>query len=78
VQEHRGDILFTHQGLSGSGILDPFQEYQSGRRIEAPFVPEDKRAVLEEWIIIGRDKMEGKAYCLGWQICHIQCLSLPG
>jgi predicted Rossmann fold flavoprotein len=51
VQEHRGDVLFTHQGLSGPGILDLSRNIRAGDVLKLSFVPEDKRVALEEWLI---------------------------
>lgn len=51
VGEHRGDVLFTHKGLSGPGILDLSRNIRAGDVLKLSFVPEDKREALEEWLI---------------------------
>jgi len=51
IREHRGDILFTHQGLSGPGILDLSRYIRAGDVLKISFVPEDKREALEEWLV---------------------------
>lgn len=51
IREHQGDILFTHEGLSGPGILDSSRYIRAGDIVKLSFVPEDKRKALEEWLI---------------------------
>jgi predicted Rossmann fold flavoprotein len=51
IREHRGDILFTHQGLSGPGILDQSRYIRAGDVLKLSFVPEDKREALEKWLV---------------------------
>lgn len=38
IAEHTGDVLFTHLGLSGPGILDASREIQAGDEIMLSFV----------------------------------------
>ena len=59
IIEHRGDILFTHEGLSGPGILDLSRYIRAGDILKLSFVPDDKRKALEEWLI-DRARLDGK------------------
>ncbi|MGB5101583.1 MAG: NAD(P)/FAD-dependent oxidoreductase [Methanothrix sp.] len=59
IIEHRGDILFTHEGLSGPGILDLSRYIRAGDTLKLSFVPDDKRKALEEWLI-DRARLDGK------------------
>ncbi len=51
IREHRGDILFTHEGLSGPGILDLSRYIWAGDTIKLSFVPDGNREALEEWLV---------------------------
>lgn len=51
INEHRGDILFTHDGLSGPGILDQSRFIRAGDMIKLSFVPEEQKAALEKWLM---------------------------
>jgi predicted Rossmann fold flavoprotein len=51
IREHQGDILFTHEGLSGPGILDSSRYIRAGDTLKLSFVPENKRKALEEWLL---------------------------
>jgi hypothetical protein len=51
IREHRGDILFTHEGLSGPGILDLSRHIRAEDILKLSFVPDDKRKALEEWLL---------------------------
>ncbi len=51
IREHRGDILFTHEGLSGPGILDLSRYIRAGDIVKLSFVPGEKREALEEWLV---------------------------
>jgi hypothetical protein len=51
IKEYRGDILFTHDGLSGPGILDLSRYIRAEDVIKLSFVPEDRREALEEWLV---------------------------
>ena len=51
IKEHRGDILFTHDGLSGPGILDLSRSIRSGDMIKISFIPEGRREELEKWLV---------------------------
>ena len=51
IREHRGDILFTHRGLSGPGILDLSRYIGAGDVLKLSFVPEDKKEALEGWLV---------------------------
>ncbi len=51
IKEHRGDILFTHDGLSGPGILDLSRYIRAGDLIKISFIPEERREELEKWLV---------------------------
>lgn len=51
INEHRGDILFTHDGLSGPGILDQSRSVRAGDIIKLSFVPEEQKAAMEKWLM---------------------------
>ena len=51
IKEHRGDILFTHDGLSGPGILDLSRYIRAEDLIKISFVPEANRDALERWLV---------------------------
>ncbi|MGZ4928693.1 MAG: NAD(P)/FAD-dependent oxidoreductase [Halobacteriota archaeon] len=51
IKKHRGDILFTHDGLSGPGILDISRYVKAEDVIKLSFVPENRREALEEWLM---------------------------
>jgi predicted Rossmann fold flavoprotein len=51
IREGQGDILFTHQGLSGPGILDLSRFIRAGDTLKISFVPEERRQDLEEWLL---------------------------
>jgi predicted Rossmann fold flavoprotein len=51
IREHRGDLLFTHEGLSGPGILDLSRYIRAGDILKLSFVLEDKREALDKWLI---------------------------
>jgi predicted Rossmann fold flavoprotein len=51
IKEHRGDILFTHDGLSGPGILDLSRYIRAGDMIKISFLPEERREELEKWLM---------------------------
>jgi hypothetical protein len=51
IRVHQGDILFTHEGLSGPGILDSSRYIRAGDILKLSFVPDDKRKALEEWLV---------------------------
>lgn len=51
IKEHRGDILFTHDGLSGPGILDLSRYIRAEDMIRISFIPEERREELERWLV---------------------------
>ena len=51
IKEYRGDILFTHDGLSGPGILDLSRYIRAEDVIKLSFVSEHRREALEEWLV---------------------------
>jgi len=63
IGEHQGDILFTHEGLSGPGILDSSRYVRAGDIVKLSFVPDDRRNALEEWLI-DKARGEGKSSLL--------------
>jgi len=58
IRVHQGDILFTHAGLSGPGILDLSRYIRAGDILKLSFVPDDKRMGLEE-LLVNRARQEG-------------------
>jgi predicted Rossmann fold flavoprotein len=57
VKEHRGDVLFTHEGLSGPGVLDISRYIQPGDALRVSFV-RAKKEDLERWLL-DRSKEDG-------------------
>jgi len=51
IREGQGDILFTHQGLSGPGILDLSRFIRAGDTLKISFVPTERRQDLDEWLL---------------------------
>ena len=51
IKEHLGDILFTHDGLSGPGILDLSRYIRAEDMIRISFIPEERREELERWLV---------------------------
>jgi len=51
IKEFRGDVLFTHQGLSGPGILDLSRHIRANDTLKLSFVQGKSRAELEEWLL---------------------------
>ncbi len=51
IRELHGDILFTHEGLSGPGILDSSRYVRAGDILKLSFVQDDKRTALEKWLL---------------------------
>ncbi len=56
VKEHRGDVLFTHQGLSGPGILDLSRSIRAGDVLRISLAGEKRREDLERWLRDGSQK----------------------
>jgi predicted Rossmann fold flavoprotein len=50
VKEHHGDVLFTHEGLSGPGILDLSRHIRTGDVLRVSFVGGKKRVDLDRWL----------------------------
>ncbi len=50
-RDHRGDILFTHEGLSGPGILDLSREARVGDTLKVSFARGRKRGEMEAWLL---------------------------
>ena len=50
IRDQRGDILFTHQGLSGPGILDLSRYIRPADTLKLSFVPTEKRDEVEKWL----------------------------
>jgi len=50
IRDQRGDILFTHQGLSGPGILDLSRYIKPQDTLKLSFVPTEKRDEVEKWL----------------------------
>lgn len=51
IKEVRGDVLFTHRGLSGPGILDLSRFIQAGDTIKLSFTPASERSKLEKRLL---------------------------
>jgi hypothetical protein len=51
TREGQGDILLTHEGLSGPAILDLSRYIQPEDILKLSFVPKEKRADLEGWFL---------------------------
>jgi predicted Rossmann fold flavoprotein len=75
IRVHRGDILFTHEGLSGPGILDLSRYIRAGDVLKLSFVPDDKRKALEEWLV-DRARQDGKRSLLS-VLADLSHLELP-
>lgn len=50
-REMQGDVLFTHEGLSGPAILDLSRYIRPGDVLELSFVPKDRRQELDRWML---------------------------
>jgi predicted Rossmann fold flavoprotein len=51
IKSTQGDILFTHKGLSGPGILDLSRDIRAGDTLKLAFLKADRRKDLEEWLL---------------------------
>lgn len=58
IKGQRGDVLFTHEGLSGPGILDLSRHIKAGDILKLSFVQAKKREELEE-LLLDRAKANG-------------------
>jgi predicted Rossmann fold flavoprotein len=50
IGKMQGDILFTHQGLSGPAVLDLSRGVRPGDILKLSFVPVEEREALDEWL----------------------------
>ncbi len=50
IGKMQGDILFTHQGLSGPAVLDLSRRVRPGDILKLSFVPVEERGALDEWL----------------------------
>jgi predicted Rossmann fold flavoprotein len=50
IKDQRGDVLFTHQGLSGPGILDLSRYIRPKDTLKLSFMPRKKKGELEKWL----------------------------
>jgi predicted Rossmann fold flavoprotein len=50
MKEHHGDVLFTHDGLSGPGILDFSRDIRAGDVLKISFVGTRKKEEIERWL----------------------------
>lgn len=50
IRAVKGDILFTHQGLSGPAVLDLSRHIRAGDVLKLSFVATEKRGALDEWL----------------------------
>ncbi|VVB71443.1 HI0933-like protein [uncultured archaeon] len=51
IMEKKGDVLITHQGLSGPGILDLSRYIRPGDTLKLSLLPEDMRSSMHEWLM---------------------------
>ncbi len=51
IEKRQGDVLFTHQGLSGPGILDLSRHILAGDILKLSFIPAKNREDLEAWLL---------------------------
>jgi hypothetical protein len=51
IGKMHGDILFTHQGLSGPAVLDLSRRVRRGDILKLSFVPVEERGALDEWLL---------------------------
>ena len=51
IGKMHGDILFTHQGLSGPAVLDLSRRVRPGDILKLSFVPVEERRALDEWLL---------------------------
>ena len=58
IGKMHGDILFTHQGLSGPAVLDLSRRIRPGDILKLSFVPLEERGALDEWLL-GRARSNG-------------------
>lgn len=67
IEEIRGDLLFTHRGLSGPGILDLSRYIRPGDTLKLSFVKGMKREEAEGWLQgkVCRDGARGLRSLLG-------------
>ncbi|MDF0591177.1 BaiN/RdsA family NAD(P)/FAD-dependent oxidoreductase [Candidatus Methanocrinis natronophilus] len=49
VKEETGDVLFTHDGLSGPGILDLSRYIRAGDVLRVSFAGERRREEIDDW-----------------------------
>lgn len=82
IKDWRGDVLFTHQGLSGPGILDLSRYIRAGDTLKLAFLPAGKREALEEWLLDRTGKDGGKGLKsvlvdLPYSLLPSQTLRLP-
>ena len=57
-KEHTGDVLFTHDGLSGPGILDLSRDIRAGDLLRVSFAGARKKEEIEGWLL-ARSQEEG-------------------
>ena len=51
VKEGAGDVLFTHDGLSGPGILDLSRYIRAGDMLRVSFAGERRREEIDDWLL---------------------------
>jgi len=51
VKEEAGDVLFTHDGLSGPGILDLSRYIRAGDGLRVSFAGERRREEIDDWLL---------------------------
>ncbi len=56
-----GDILFTHEGLSGPAILDFSRYIMPGDTVRLSLMPQEKRRELEAWFLKSAEENGGRS-----------------
>lgn len=51
IRDHQGDVLFTHKGLSGPGILDLSRYIRAGDILKLSFVKGKRKEDLDKWLM---------------------------
>jgi predicted Rossmann fold flavoprotein len=60
IKYQKGDVLLTHQGLSGPAILDLSRYIRVGDTLKISFISPDRQKELEKWLI-DKSRIEGNS-----------------
>ncbi len=60
VKEHHGDVLFTHDGLSGPGILDLSRDIRAGDLLRVSFAGARRKEEIEGWLLAKSQEEGGR------------------